>query len=52
VGRPSVGLTSITVRLPTKLIERIKRLRVNRSALIRQAIEEKMTKVENELKKS
>jgi metal-responsive CopG/Arc/MetJ family transcriptional regulator len=52
VGRPSLGLRSIMVRLPTKLIDRIKRLKVNRSALIREAVEEKVTKIEKDLKKS
>jgi hypothetical protein len=46
MGRPPLGAKPFQVRIPTKIIKRIKRLTANISEFIRRAIEEKLDRDE------
>ena len=56
VGRPPLGLKNVMTRLPAKLLERIERISrltgLTRSVIVRKGVEEKVAKIEKDLKKS
>jgi len=45
-GRPSQDLTLIMVKIQTDMVKRIKRMKLNRSAVIRDALADRVPKLE------